>query len=178
MCSYWYSTNGMNQRRLSIRHLSILDQAFERHARIQLFDDEAFGQNVPAIANPYQGTMTAGDLHFGLYRKPPMWRMSDTSLDTLILMDSDSQLDEALNNINMSTSSIAGKKNNNHNRHSDGEDNSEVINGDNCRMGDTSLDTGSPRGGRNQTKYKYIQRKRMMLSQAAAEENCVCCRIS
>ncbi|KAF1805986.1 hypothetical protein FB192DRAFT_1275474 [Mucor lusitanicus] len=31
--------------------------------------------------------MTAGDLHFGLYRQPPMWRMSDTSLDTLILMD-------------------------------------------------------------------------------------------
>lgn len=31
--------------------------------------------------------MTAGDLHFGLYRQPPMWRMSDTSLDTLILID-------------------------------------------------------------------------------------------
>jgi hypothetical protein len=89
MTCYWYSTNGMSQRRLSSRHLSILDQAFERHARIQIFDDEIFGHNVPAIANPYQGTMTAGDLHFGLYRQPPMWRMSDTSLDTLILMDVD-----------------------------------------------------------------------------------------
>jgi hypothetical protein len=79
----------MSQRRLSSRHLSILDQAFERHARIQIFDDEVFGHNVPAIANPYQGTMTAGDLHFGLYRQPPMWRISDTSLDTLILMDMD-----------------------------------------------------------------------------------------
>ncbi|CAO0802976.1 unnamed protein product [Mucor circinelloides] len=87
MASYWYSTNGMDQRRLSSRHLPILDQAFERHARIQIFDDELFGQDVPAIANPYQGTMTAGDLHFGLYRQPPMWRMSDTSLDTLILID-------------------------------------------------------------------------------------------
>ncbi|GAN05626.1 hypothetical protein MAM1_0097c05098 [Mucor ambiguus] len=87
MASYWYSTNGMDQRRLSSRHLPVLDQAFERHARIQIFDDELFGLNVPAIANPYQGTMTAGDLHFGLYRQPPMWRMSDTSLDTLILID-------------------------------------------------------------------------------------------
>ncbi|OAD05674.1 hypothetical protein MUCCIDRAFT_106233 [Mucor lusitanicus CBS 277.49] len=77
----------MDQRRLSIRHLPLMDQAFERHARIQILDDELFGQNVPAIANPYQGTMTAGDLHFGLYRQPPMWRMSDTSLDTLILID-------------------------------------------------------------------------------------------
>lgn len=89
MTSYWYSTNGMSQRRLSNRHLSILDQAFERHARIQIFDEELFGHNVSALANPYQGTMTAGGLHFGLYRQPPMWQMSDTSLDTLILMDID-----------------------------------------------------------------------------------------
>ncbi|KAL9558380.1 hypothetical protein PS6_001347 [Mucor atramentarius] len=77
MASYWYSTNGMDQRRLSSRHLPILDQAFERHARIQIFDDELFGQDVPAIANPYQGTMTAGDLHFGLYRQPPMWHPTE-----------------------------------------------------------------------------------------------------
>ncbi|KAI8644687.1 hypothetical protein BD408DRAFT_441467 [Parasitella parasitica] len=66
MASFWYSTNGMDQRRLSSRHLPTLDQAFERRARIQIFDDEVFGQNVAAVANPYQGTMTAGDLHFGL----------------------------------------------------------------------------------------------------------------
>jgi hypothetical protein len=77
----------MTQRRLSHRNVALLDRAFERHDRIQIYDDEVFGVNVPAIANPYQGTMTAGDLHFGLYRQPPMWRMSDTSLDTLILMD-------------------------------------------------------------------------------------------
>ncbi|KAI8881898.1 hypothetical protein K501DRAFT_286135, partial [Backusella circina FSU 941] len=87
MSTYWYSTNGMSQRRLSHRNVALLDRAFERHDRIQIFDDEVFGVNVPAIANPYQGTMTAGDLHFGLYRQPPMWRISDTSLDTLILMD-------------------------------------------------------------------------------------------
>ncbi|KAI9480274.1 MAG: hypothetical protein EXX96DRAFT_480636 [Benjaminiella poitrasii] len=36
--------------------------------------------------------MTAGDLHFGLYRQPPIWRMSEMTLDTLIFMDT-----EALN---------------------------------------------------------------------------------
>jgi hypothetical protein len=170
MTSYWYSTNGMSQRRLSNRHLSILDQAFERHARIQLYDDEVFGQNIAAIANPYQGTMTAGDLHFGLYRQPPMWRMSDTSLDTLILMDSHSEIDEAINNMN---TTIVTK-----NRHSNGDNDTLP------RMSDASLDSNNlPRGvianGRtnngNQTKYKYIQRKK---ASQYIEENCICCRIS
>ncbi|KAI7898490.1 uncharacterized protein BX663DRAFT_524943 [Cokeromyces recurvatus] len=92
MTSYWYSTNGLSHRRLSNSHLTVLDQAYEQHARIQIYDDEMFGENVIAIANPYQGTMTAGDLHFGLYRQPPMWHMSNMSLDTLIFMDT-----EALN---------------------------------------------------------------------------------
>lgn len=163
MTSYWYSTNGMSQRRLSLRYLSILDQAFERHARIQLFDDDAFGHNVPAIANPYQGTMTAGDLHYGLYRQPPMWCMSDTSLDTLILMDGDTQFDEALDSLNTTTTKIGNS------RHTDGDD----------RMSDASLDINSSNNGaRNiQSKYKYIQKKRMLLTQAT-EDHCVCCRIS
>lgn len=72
--SYWYSTNGLDRRRLSNRYLAILDQAFTEHARIQIVDDELFGQDVLAMANPYQGTMTAGDIHYGLYRQPPLWR--------------------------------------------------------------------------------------------------------
>ncbi|KAG1470689.1 hypothetical protein G6F56_002534 [Rhizopus delemar] len=97
---YWYSTNGMVQSRLPSRHFAILDQAFERRTRIQIYDEEVFGANMPALANPYQGTMTAGDLHFGLYRHPPVWRMSDVSLDTLnfisdgIFMDDVSEMDD------------------------------------------------------------------------------------
>ncbi|KAI9352423.1 hypothetical protein BD770DRAFT_393423 [Pilaira anomala] len=157
--SYWYSRNGLDQRRLSHRHLSILDQAFERHARIQLFDDEVFGQNVIAIANPYQGTLTAGDLHFGLYRQPPMWRMSDTSLDTLILMDSyhHSQIDETTTT-------------NSKNRHSNGDatsldTNTIIINNNN-----------SPRDVTTQsTKYKYNSHRK---KNSQKEEHCICCRIS
>lgn len=91
---YWYSTNGMAQHRLPSRHFAVLDQAFERHTRIQIYDDEIFGANVPALANPYQGTMTAGDLHFGLYRHPPIWRMSDVSLDTLTFIGDSNFTDE------------------------------------------------------------------------------------
>lgn len=158
--SYWYSRNGLDQRRLSHRHLSILDQAFERHARIQLFDDEVFGQNVIAIANPYQGTLTAGDLHFGLYRQPPMWRMSDTSLDTLILMDSyhHSQIDDEKTTTNSK------------NRHSNGDvtsldTNTIIINNNN-----------SPRDVTTQsTKYKYNSHRK---KNSQTEEHCICCRIS
>jgi hypothetical protein len=168
MTSYWYSTNGMSQRRLSNRHLSILDQAFERHARIQIFDDDVFGQNITAIANPYQGTMTAGDLHFGLYRQPPMWRMSDTSLDTLILMD---QIDDNSSN----------NKNSNH-RHINGDGN---IN-NNETSSDASLDSSNHgviinNNGRNNNSgniYKYISRKRIVTTNTNQEENCICCRIS
>ncbi|KAI8364674.1 uncharacterized protein BYT42DRAFT_165231 [Radiomyces spectabilis] len=85
--SYWYSTDGMDKRRLSTRHLPALDQAFERRTRVEIYDDEAFGNHV-AIANPYQGTMTAGDIHYGLYRHPTLWRISDASLDTSMLIDS------------------------------------------------------------------------------------------
>jgi hypothetical protein len=94
MSEYWYSTNGLIQRRLSSRHLHALDQAFESHARIQLLDEDLFGPNVVAIANPYQGTMTASDIHYGLYRQPPMWRMSNSTLDGFILMDIKDRLDD------------------------------------------------------------------------------------
>lgn len=202
MTSYWYSTNGMNQRRLSIRHLSILDQAFERHTRIQIFDDEVFGQNVAAIANPYQGTMTAGDLHFGLYRQPPMWRMSDTSLDTLILMESNTSLDqfdvEAINNITSissnSAAAITASSATTKNRHTNGDNEMN-------RLSDASLDSNNkkknlPRGvlvnktnndGRNSNsnnnqtmRYsKYLQRRKTISqTPAATEEHCICCRIS
>lgn len=105
MSSYWYSTNGLVHRRLSIRHLNTLDQAFEKHARVQIFDDELFGRDIPAIANPYQGTMTAGEIHYGLYRQPPMWRMSDSSLNTLILMDMSTVGDDKKDDTHKTTTS-------------------------------------------------------------------------
>ncbi|KAI9251192.1 hypothetical protein BY458DRAFT_444441 [Sporodiniella umbellata] len=38
--------------------------------------------------------MTAGNLHFGLYRNPPVWRISDVSLDTLTFLDESMFTDE------------------------------------------------------------------------------------
>lgn len=40
------------------------------------------------MENPYQSDMTAGGLHFGPYRQPPMWHMSNIGLNTIILIDS------------------------------------------------------------------------------------------
>ncbi|KAI8144517.1 hypothetical protein BJV82DRAFT_70358 [Fennellomyces sp. T-0311] len=88
MASYWYSTDGMDHKRLSTRHLDILDRAFERRTRVEIYDDQAFG-NVAAVADPFLGTMTAGDIHYGLYRNPSLRQSeSNCSLDTLILVDS------------------------------------------------------------------------------------------
>ncbi|KAG2207494.1 hypothetical protein INT47_004242 [Mucor saturninus] len=165
MTSYWYSTNGMNQRRLSNRHLSILDQAFERHARIQLYDDEVFGLNIAAMANPYQGTMTAGDLHFGLYRQPPMWRMSDTSLDTLILMDSHSENDETMETKNrQSTGDLPDRM-------------SDASLDDNLSRPNNNNNSNNNNNNRNsnQSRYKYLQKKK---PSQYVDENCICCRIS
>lgn len=147
---YWYSTNGMVQRRLPNRHFTMLDQAFERRARIQIYDDEIFGANVSALANPYQGTMTAGDLHFGLYRHPPIWRMSDVSLDTLTFIG-DSTITDSTNGIR-------------HNSH-----------GNMIHDKEDTTDTATDDNNRN-LKLKTIQRKRFM---ATVEEDCIgCCRIS
>ncbi|KAI9313692.1 hypothetical protein BX666DRAFT_2123666 [Dichotomocladium elegans] len=92
MTSYWYSTDGLNQRRLPNTYLDILDHAYRRRTRVEIIDDEAFGSNVAAVADPFLGTMTAGDIHYGLYRNPSLHRMSDgsSSIDTLILFDSTS----------------------------------------------------------------------------------------
>ena len=88
MASYWYSTDGMDHKRLSNRHLEILDHAYERRARVEISDDQAFS-NVAAIADPFLGTMTAGDIHYGLYRNPSLRKSeSNCSLNTLILFDS------------------------------------------------------------------------------------------
>ncbi|KAI7868060.1 hypothetical protein BDF14DRAFT_589270 [Spinellus fusiger] len=86
MAAYWYSTDGTDQRRLSGRHLSMLDEAFEHQKRVELYDSEAFGPNIIATACPHLGTMTAGLIHFGLYRQPSLWSSCDGSLDTLVLM--------------------------------------------------------------------------------------------
>ncbi|CAO3613878.1 unnamed protein product [Cunninghamella blakesleeana] len=101
MSSYWYSTNGMDQRKLSNKHMELLDDAFERRTRVQLYDEEALGHSIPAIANPYQGTMSAGDIHYGLYRYPSLWQMENDDyydLDTSLLMTN--------TNNNLSTSSM------------------------------------------------------------------------
>ncbi|SAM05457.1 hypothetical protein [Absidia glauca] len=93
---YWYSTNGMDQKRLANRHVAALDDAFERQARVTIYDDEAFG-NRSAIASPHLGTMTSGDIHYGLYRQPSLWQdSSKTSLDSgmLVLKTWGSELDD------------------------------------------------------------------------------------
>ncbi|CAO3593054.1 unnamed protein product [Absidia cylindrospora] len=96
MPTYWYSTRGVDQTRLSNRHLNLLDEAFERRTRVQLYDTDAFGHGVPAIANPYQGTMSAGDLHYGLYRQPSLAQDSDLQLDMSLLMECPSSLQPSL----------------------------------------------------------------------------------
>ncbi|CDS13671.1 hypothetical protein LRAMOSA05845 [Lichtheimia ramosa] len=90
MASYWYSTDGMDQKRLSDRHLELLDKAFEGKKRVEIHDQQAFG-NTAAIADPFLGTMTAGDIHYGLYRNPTLRVMmdeDDTSINSLAMLDS------------------------------------------------------------------------------------------
>ena len=89
MASYWYSTDGMDHKRLSNRHLDMLDDAYKNRTRIKIFDDYAFGPEVAATADPYLGTMTAGEIHFGLYRNPSLRVSGDgmDDLDNLILLD-------------------------------------------------------------------------------------------
>ncbi|KAI8333981.1 hypothetical protein BC941DRAFT_433520 [Chlamydoabsidia padenii] len=84
--TYWYSTNGMDHKRLANRHVAALDEAFERQTRVTIYDDEAFG-NRSAIASPHLGTMTSGDIHYGLYRQPSLWQdNSKASLDSGMLV--------------------------------------------------------------------------------------------
>ncbi|CAO3616241.1 unnamed protein product [Cunninghamella blakesleeana] len=78
--TYWYSTNA-----ISGSSCNSINEAFERQTRVQIFDQEAFG-NHPAIASPHLGTMTSGEIHYGLYRQPSLWETSDNSLDNLILI--------------------------------------------------------------------------------------------
>lgn len=108
--TYWYSTDGANHQRLANRHTSLLDQAFDKRKRIQLHDTAMFG-NVVAVANPYAGTMTAGNIHYGLYRHPSLWQdptgISD-DLDTLVLIDDDNLLQDASSS-NSSTSSTSSR---------------------------------------------------------------------
>ncbi|KAI8143030.1 hypothetical protein BJV82DRAFT_613190 [Fennellomyces sp. T-0311] len=88
--AYWYTTNGMVHKRLSSRHTVLLDQAFDRRIRVQIYDIDAFGPTAVAVANPVAGTMTAGDLHYGLYRHPSLLlNNSSAAMDSLILMDTD-----------------------------------------------------------------------------------------
>ncbi|KAI8099838.1 uncharacterized protein BX664DRAFT_322235, partial [Halteromyces radiatus] len=97
---YWYSTNGVDRKRLADRHVTALDQAFERQTRVQIYDDEAFG-NLPAIASPHLGTMTSGDIHYGLYRQPSLWESNDSNMDSMMLMLGDTNDHSIDNNNNM-----------------------------------------------------------------------------
>ncbi|KAG2218829.1 hypothetical protein INT45_007596 [Circinella minor] len=91
---YWYTANGMIHKRLSNNHTPLLDQAFECRIRVQVYDNDIFGPNTIAVANPAAGTMTVGDLHYGLYRHPFLVfdHSSATTMDSLILMDSENLL--------------------------------------------------------------------------------------
>ncbi|KAF7725523.1 hypothetical protein EC973_009553 [Apophysomyces ossiformis] len=170
MATYWYSTNGMDQRRLSNRHLAVLDQAFERRTRVQIFDDDAFGRNVPAIANPYQGTMTAGDIHFGLYRHPSLWQMSEDSLDTLILMDSELGILSGAESTSRSRypSNIAGDA-----QACAGNQRDHMRTNVHSRSSDSNVDAQDEAFSR----YRFASRKRQSISPA---ENpcCQCCIIT
>lgn len=111
--TYWYSTNGMHHKRLSNRHTSILDQAFDRRIRVQIYDIEAFGPSVVAVANPFAGTMTAGDIHYGLYRHPTLALTDTVSLDTLVLTDSENLLLQPFTTHSTSVSDTHSYHNNN-----------------------------------------------------------------
>ncbi|KAI7851416.1 hypothetical protein BDC45DRAFT_515719 [Circinella umbellata] len=90
---YWYTANGMIHKRLSNNHTTLLDQAFERRIRVQVYDNDVFGPHAVAVANPAAGTITVGDLHYGLYRHPFLvFNNSSATMDSLILMDSENLL--------------------------------------------------------------------------------------
>ncbi|KAI8984016.1 hypothetical protein BDF20DRAFT_857571 [Mycotypha africana] len=203
---YWYSTNGMMQRRLPLHHLAILDQAFERHARIQLLIEEEedlfFSGSmtcsnpkqqqqqhkhiVTITANPYQGTMTAGDLHYGLYRQPPLWRISDASLDTLILLDDDGS-EESIDKKNRKSRKSNSQKD-------DQEENIHPLDSNIDRLAFTSTTTtttaavpmtnktganSSRAGAATRHINRRFLRREHLLRQNYMEDNCgACCIIS
>ncbi|KAI8340550.1 hypothetical protein BC941DRAFT_417547 [Chlamydoabsidia padenii] len=99
---YWYSTNGMDRKRLADRHVLALDEAFDRQARVEIFDDEAF-KHKSAVASPHLGTMTSGDIHYGLYRQPSLWESNEASLDNIDLVLGSSSNQGNSNNNNRET---------------------------------------------------------------------------
>ncbi|KAI7883362.1 hypothetical protein K492DRAFT_192748 [Lichtheimia hyalospora FSU 10163] len=105
MASYWYSTDGMDHKRLSDRHLELLDKAFEGKKRVEIHDQQAFG-NTAAIADPFLGTMTAANIHYGLYRNPTLRVMmddDDTSMDSLMMLDSTTLMLDTYNQSTLSS---------------------------------------------------------------------------
>ncbi|KAI8065577.1 hypothetical protein BC940DRAFT_303740 [Gongronella butleri] len=84
--TYWYSTDGLDRKRLSDRHVPFLDEAFLQQKRVEIYDPDAFGDTV-ALACPHLGTMTAGDIHYGLYRQPSLWQPEDDGLDCMLFDD-------------------------------------------------------------------------------------------
>lgn len=186
MASYWYSTDGMDRKHLPNRHLDVLDRAYERRARVEIYDEQVFGPNVPAIADPYLGTMTAGDIHYGLYRHPSL-RTSDTSLDTLIFADSTIGIlaSSSSNNNNNTTirrsSNSVGMINNNHSVSRSRHIGQSILNNDQTYNVSSDHNTsqhqqpndGTSSPGRIANRSSIPMRRSIL-----EDEDCVCCIIS
>lgn len=173
MASYWYSTDGMDHKRLSSRHLDMLDNAYKNRTRIKIFDDYAFGPEVAAIADPYLGTMTAGEIHFGLYRNPSLRVSGDgmDDLDNLILLDSTAAMFQFPSSSSSSSSSTSG---------------SSPSTTDNCVLVASHNFLGQRRHSFPAVKNNNSSKKRSMPSstpnrstgQPSNQDECVCCIIS
>lgn len=167
MASYWYSTDGMDHKRLSNRHLAVLDRAFERRMRVDIRDKSAFG-DLPAVADPYLGTMTSGDIHYGLYRNPSLRTSEMDALDNLVLVDSSLDLNTNTSrsrhgNASSSYTSLTGM--------------GAVPQGD----GDDRVLVASDRHVSESTRPtapSFARPRRHMMQPTTAEEECYCCIIS
>lgn len=186
MASYWYSTDGMDHKRLSNRHLAVLDRAFERRARVEIYDEAAFGTGLTAVADPYLGTMTAGDIHYGLYRNPSLRvrrSESSSSLDTFIFMESTTGILSADNRCSSKNSWCE----NNQVLVASDRRTREASNrqcGDNGNNSSAARATSNPRKNCSFMSAAAAQSSSPTLgarrtgSQPALEEDCICCIIS
>ncbi|ORY90031.1 hypothetical protein BCR43DRAFT_499898 [Syncephalastrum racemosum] len=168
MASYWYSTDGMDHKRLSNRHLAVLDRAFERRMRVDIRDKSAFG-DLPAVADPYLGTMTSGDIHYGLYRNPSLRTSEMDALDNLVLVDSSLDL-----NTNTSRSRH-GNTNNSYSNLTNAMGALPQCDGDDRVL--VASDRNVSESARPTTP-SFARPRRHIMQSNAAEEECYCCIIS
>ncbi|KAI9252431.1 hypothetical protein BDA99DRAFT_541150 [Phascolomyces articulosus] len=189
MASYWYSTDGMDHKRLSTRHLDMLDHAFERRARVEISDDQAFG-NVTAMADPFLGTMTAGDIHYGLYRHPSLRKSeSNCSLDTLILVDSTAAILPPSPNVLLQQQQESRSRHNNNNSNGLSFSNNNNSNNNNGSMIPDDMIDFVLHASDHNIRRPSQQRRSIQLPTSSSttnpnttrcmteEEECVCCII-